>query len=433
MKNRFLTILLAVALSFGLWMYVSLVVSPESEAKYENIPVVMDGTAMLDARDLIIVSDTNLKVDLLLVGNRQDLNKLSNSNITILADLSKITEAGEHNVRYTISYPGTVQSGTIEAKDKQSQYVTVVVAERSKKNIPVEVEYRGSVPENFIADKAVLDHATVDIVGPKNEVDRVDHARIIIDMHDRTMNVANNYRYTLCDAQGNALEDTKHITASATDIQVSIKIDQLKKVKLVYNVIGGGGIRPEDVTITPVDAEQTWITVRGSQAALAALEELNVGTIDLSQVTSSRTIAFSIKMPQGVENFSEVYTVEYNVEIPDLPILQTREFLVSNERFVLENVPEDVDVKIHSQSCRVWLRGPAEALDRLTEDNVRVIVNYAEQDIIMNTYNVLQVHFEIVDENGEVIADVGAVSPVGEDYSYSVNATVTLREEEAGE
>jgi hypothetical protein len=158
-----------------------------------------------------------------------------------------------------------------------------------------------------------------------------------------------------------------------------------------------------------------------------------VGTIDLSQVTSSRTIAFSIKMPQGVENFSEVYTVEYNVEIPDLPILQTREFLVSNERFVLENVPEDVDVKIHSQSCRVWLRGPAEALDRLTEDNVRVIVNYAEQDIIMNTYNVLQVRFEIVDENGEVIADVGAVSPVGEDYSYSVNATVTLREEEAGE
>ena len=432
MKNKFLTILLAVALSFGLWMYVSLVVSPESEAKYENIPVVMDGTAMLDARNLMIVSDTNLKVDLLLVGNRQDLNKLSNSNITILADLSQITEPGEHNVRYTISYPGTVQSGTIEAKDKQSQYVTVVVAERSKKNIPVEVEYLGSVPENFIADKAVLDHATVDIVGPKSEVDRVDHARITIPLNDRTMSVANSYRYALCDARGNTIEDTKHITASATDIQVSIKIDQLKKVRLVYNVIGGGGIRPEDVTITPVDAEQTWITVRGSQAALATLEELNVGTIDLSQVTSSRTIAFSIKMPEGVENFSEVYTVEYNVEIPDLPILQTREFRVSNEWFVLENVPENVDVKFHSQTCRVWLRGPAEVLDGLTEENIRVIVDYAAQDIIMNTYNVLQVRFEIVDENGDVIADVGAVSPDGEDYSYTVNATVTMQDEEMG-
>ena len=100
---------------------------------------------------------------------------------------------------------------------------------------------------------------------------------------------------------------------------------------------------------------------------------------------------------------------------------------------LLENVPEDVDVKIHSQSCKVWLRGPAEVLDKLTEENVRVIVDYAAQDILMNTYNLLQVRFEIVDENGAVIADVGAVSPEEEDYSYTVNAMVTLREEETGE
>lgn len=431
MKNKFLMILLSVAIAFALWLYVVMVVSPESVDTYENIPVVMDGTAVLESRNLMIISDTNLKVNLKLVGNRQDLNKLSNSNITILADLSQIMEPGEHNVKYDIFYPGTVQSGTIEAQEKNPQYITVVVAERSKKTVPVEVEYIGSVPENFIADKAVLDHATVTITGPKDVIDRVDHARITIDLKDRTVSISNTYRYALSDADGNSIEDTSHITASATDIRVNVKIDQLKKVKLVYTVIAGGGIKESDVTITPVDMEQTWITVRGSLAALAKVEEIHVGTIDLSQVTSSRVIAFSIKMPEGVENFSEVYTVEYNVEIPVLPILETREFQVGNDKFILENVPENVDVKFYSQTCKVWLRGPAEVLDQLTADNIRVIVDYEAQDIIMNTYNVLQVRFEIVDEEGNLITGVGEVPPPeGEDYTYSVNAMVTSLDED---
>ena len=436
MRNKFLMILLSVVLSFALWMYVALVVSPESEASFENIPVVMDGTSVLESRDLMIVSDTNLKVDLQLVGNRQDLNQLNNANITILADLSQITEAGEHNVKYAISYPGTVQSGTIEAKEKNPQYITVVVAERSKKTIPVEVEYIGSVPENFIADKAQLDHATITVTGPKDVIDRADHARITIDLQNRTMNIANNYRYALSDKDGNSIEDTSHVTASATDVYVTVKIDQLKKVKLVYSVIEGGGIGAEDVTITPVDAEQTWITVRGSQTVLAKLNQIDIGVIDLSKVTSSGRIAFNVKMPDGVENFSEIYTVLYDVEIPDLPILETREFQISSSKFVLENFPDDVRITFNSQTCKVYLRGPAEIVGQLTAENIRVIVDYEAQDtIIMNAHNVLQLRFEIVDAEGNVITEVGVVPPetVGSDYRYTVNVKIESNGEDTGE
>ena len=436
MKNKFLMILLSVIVAFVMWLYVVMVVSPESEDTFENIPVVMDGTAALESRNLMIISDTHLKVNLKLLGNRQDLNKLSSSNITVLADLSQITEPGEHNVKYTIYYPGTVQYGTIEPLEKNPQYITVVVAERSQKTIPVEVEYLGSVPENFIADKAVLDHATVTISGPKDVLDRVDHARITIDLKDRTMNIANTYRYALSDKDGNSIDDTSHITASASDIRVTVKIDQLKKVKLVFDVLEGGGIRESDVTITPVDAEQTWITVRGSQAVLAKLEQIHIGQIDLSKMTGSGRVAFTVKMPEGVENFSEIYTVLYDVTIPDLPILETWEFRVSNTNFILENFPDDVKVTFNSQTCKVSLRGPAEILRVLTEENIRVIVDYAAQDtIIMNAHNVLQVRFEIVDEDGNVITEVGEVPPEGEDsdYQYTVNVKVETQEENTGE
>lgn len=435
MKNKFLMGLLSLAISCALWMYVALVVSPETEDTYENIPVVMDGTSVLDGRNLMIISDTNLKVDLKLLGNRQDLNKLNSSNITILADLSQITEPGEHNVKYSIFYPGTVQSGTIEPLEKNPQFVTVVVAERSKKTIPVEVKSIGSVPENFIADKAVQDISSITLTGPKDVIDQVSYARIVIDMTDRITSFSNTYQYALYDAQGQRIENNKHITASATDIRVDVKIDQLKKVKLEYTVLDGGGIGADDVNITPVDMEQTWITVRGSQRVLANLDTIHVGVIDLSQITNSRTVTFNIQMPEGVENFSEIYTVEYHVEIPDLPILEYRDFSVDNDQFILENVPSNMTVKIYSQTCPVRLRGPADVLAQLTADNIRVIVDYAAQDAIQPGNDVWQLRFEIVDDEGNAITEVGVVPPEGadSDYRYTVNVRVETQSEDAGE
>ena len=427
MKNKFLSILLSLALAFSLWFYVVMVVSPESEAAYDHIPVVMDGTAALESRNLMIVSDTNLHVDLKLVGNRQDLNKLNSANITILADLSQITQAGTHNLKYDIFYPGTVQSGTIEVQEKDPQYVTVVVVERSQKTVPVKVEYLGSVPENFIADDAVLDHATVTVTGPKDEIDRIDHARIRVDLSGRTMDIVSSYDYVLCEKTGAAIENTAHITASASEIRATVKINQIKKIKLVYDILSGGGIDKSDIIVTPVDEELTWITVSGSQTVLAKLDEIYLGSIDLSELTNSGRITFTIPaMPEGVENISGFYTVSYDVEIP---VLETRMYQVTD--FQAINVPENILLDFISEECTVWLRGPAEVLDQLTAANIRMIMDYeAQSSIKINGYNKMRVSFVILDENGNEITNVGEVTPPDEEsYVYTVYAHVSMVEE----
>ena len=365
------------------------------------------------------------------MGNRQDLKKLNSSNITILTDLSKITEAGEHKLKYDIYYPGAVQSGNIEEQEMDPQYVTVVVVERSQKTIPVKVEYLGAVPEDFIADDAVLDHATVTITGPKDEINRIDHARITVELTGRTMDIVNTYRYSLCDKTGQTIDNTTHITASASEIKATVKINQIKKVKLVYDVISGGGIDKNDITVTPVNEEQTWITVSGSQTVLSKLNLLYIGVIDLSELTSSGRITFTIPaLPEGVENISGLYTVSYDVEIP---VLETR--MYQGSIFQAINVPDNILLDFISEECTVWLRGSAEALDQLTADNIRVIVDYSAQTgIRINAYNRLRVTFVIVDENGNEITHVGAVTPPAEEnYSYTIYAHVSMVEVDPGE
>ena len=167
MKNKLLSMLLALAIAFGLWMYVITVVDPESEGSYYDIPVVFDGISQLDNRNLMITSGTSVAVDLRLLGNRTDLNKLDKTNITILADLSRITEAGEHKVKYSISYPSS--AGTIEVLEQDPQYITVHVSNRVHKEVPVNITYTGKLPDSFVADvqHAVLDHTTVTVTGPE--------------------------------------------------------------------------------------------------------------------------------------------------------------------------------------------------------------------------------------------------------------------------
>ena len=75
-KSKLTSVLLSVVVAFGLWMYVINYVSPESEETYYNIPVVMDGAALLAERNLMITGTSGNSATLVLSGNRSDLYKV---------------------------------------------------------------------------------------------------------------------------------------------------------------------------------------------------------------------------------------------------------------------------------------------------------------------------------------------------------------------
>ena len=49
MKHKIRTLLLSLVISFGLWLYVVTVISPEYEVTVYNVPVELVGTGTLDA------------------------------------------------------------------------------------------------------------------------------------------------------------------------------------------------------------------------------------------------------------------------------------------------------------------------------------------------------------------------------------------------
>ena len=367
MKSKVLTALLSLVIAFALWSYVITVEQPESEETFYNVPVVLDGSSVLDGRSLMITSETDLTVTLKLSGSRSDLNKLRSSDITVLADLTKIYEAGEKSLTYSVSFPG---DSAIEVISKEPANISLTVVEWASKEIPVEVQFQGAVPEDYVADKQdmVLDTNVVRITGPREVVDRIAKAVVYPDLTDRTEGFTESYRFTLCDILDQPVEDVSAITTDEGEIGVTLSIRKVQDVTLTYEIISGGGLTAGDVRVT-LDYES--ITVAGSTAALEGLTEISLGQIDLGTLTENTVLQFVVKLPDGVSNLSGINEITAAVTLPEV---ETRSFTVTN--FQQRNMPVGKTAQILAQRLEVKIRGMGPILDSLKPENITALVDF---------------------------------------------------------
>ena len=411
-SERILNILLAAVIAFGLWLYVITVEHTEIEDTFYNIPVILDGESVLAERGLMIVSDTDLTVTLRLSGNRSTLNNLKSSDITVLADLTRIYEAGEKQLSYSVSCPGSAQNNSIEVVSRKPDSITLTVVEWASKEIPVELAYTGRVQDGFYVDKqnAKLDENTVTVTGPKDLINQIGLAKITVDLTGRSETVVESLRYSLCDAEGTPINDVSSVTTDRGDIRVTVPIQKVKNISLNLTVIPGGGLTQQDVTIT---LDYDFITVAGSSAKLAELgDAIELGVIDLSNITESQQMVFSIKLPEGVTNQSGITEVTADIKVPELEI---RAYNVTN--FRMDNVPAGMTAQIITRMLNVKVRGVANVLDKLTASDIVVVVDFegAEPGSVRLAATIEINGFETVGavETYSVMANVEMAQPAG--------------------
>lgn len=409
MRNKILAGLLSLAIAFGLWLYVITYVSSGSEETYYNIPVVFEGEVVLNERGMMLSSSEKQYITLVLSGNRSDLSKVNSGNITVKASLTGIYEPGENiELPYVITYPGDVPSNAFVEESKNPETVKVSVEKLvSNKEIPVVVRYNGtSVPEGFMCDKenAELDHDVILITGPGSVADLISQAVIEVDLTDLRESISEDFRYTLCDAEGNPI-DAQAITVNTEDVHLDLRIRRVKEVTLKVNVVYGGGVAPENVG---VNLDYDTIRVSGGEGVLDSLgDEIVIGTINMAELERSQDVTFPITLPEGVTNETGITEVKASVRLVGV---NTREMSVSNIQ--IENVPEGMDVELITQKLTVIIRGPTGALSLLTEEDITAVVDFTGAEEGMATFKVTIVFTE----------DFQKMGAVG---TYSVSATVT--------
>ena len=411
MKSKTTSVILSVIIAFGLWLYVVTNVSQEAEYTIYNIPVIMEGETVLNENNLMITSVSADDVDLTLSGKRSDLAKVNNNNTVLKVDLTKIYEPEEKRaLTYTPVFPSDVPTNALVIQNRHPANIYITVEARRNKEVPVEVVWIGSTPDGFMSDREnrVMDYSSVTVVGPASVADLIEKAVIEVDLTEQKGSISQDYRYTLCDAEGNPV-DAQLITTNVEKIHLEVKIQKVKEVKLEASVVYSGGATEKNTTI---EIEPSTIRLSGGAAVLDELGDvINLGKIDLSNIEKSQELIIPIVLPEDVTNLSNITEAKVKIRFAGLLV---REFEIENIEAV--NVPEDLEAEIIEKKMTVTLRGPAADLMKITPEDISIRADLTDAVVGTSTFKAT-VHF------AEGFSYVGAVR------NYSVTANILPKQQ----
>ena len=412
MQSKFWRIALSAVIALALWVYVITTVNPESEETFYDIPVSYQND-VLEERGLMIVSEKPT-VTLKLKGNRSDLNELDANNITILVNLAAIQAPGTQMVKYDVSYPANLPSNAFETLSQTPNLLKLKVENKIKKFVPIQLEYTGNVPEGFVDDREnpLMDTNVIEVSGPESSVDQIDHAAIQVDLTDRTESVVGAYSYVLCDAGGEPV-DAQMVTTNVEEVNLSVKIQRLKEVPLVLNLVDGGGATGDTCKVT-LDVESIWVA--GTENKLRDLNEVELGTVNLAELKDeTNELTFQIVLPEGVTNINDVTEVTATISFPDLA---KKKITISKEQFLSAGVPAGAEVIWVTDVVEIELRGPKDLIRSISEKDIVVTMDFSGEE--MGSVNKVP-----------RITMSGTYSEVGTISISSVIATLQLGEDDA--
>lgn len=415
--SKILTGVLSVVIAFGLWLYVVTVVSPESEDTFYNIPIILQNEGELEKRGLMITNDELPTVSLRLSGNRTDLQKLNNSNISVYVDLSKYDN---NALEYTVVFPGDVPNNAITTQKRTPDKIKLKVEAKASKTLKLQTVYNGNPAEGFNVDKenAQYDYETFLVEGPKRVVDTIASIRVGVDLKDRKETMENTQLpYSLVDASGQKVnsdqirvygipedEEQEPVELEGTVNLLQLRIAKIKKIKVAVTIIPGGGATEEnsEILIQPKD-----ITVSGTEEAINKLGDvLTVGEINLSEYPTDTQVKLPLQLPEGVVCESGETEILVDLRFPNL---LTKALNIN--KIVPVNVPAGMQAEVVARVIEIRFRGPKDLISSLNASDVEVTVDFTGAQPGSETR---QVTIKLTDK----YAAVGAVG------TYTVSTTV---------
>lgn len=373
-KHKILAFLLALIVSICLWFYAVTVVNPDDSTTINGISVQFEGLDALTARGLMLTGGDDTKVSVKMRARRSDLKELNNETVSATADVSRISASGEYQLTWNLVLPDTVATGDVSEISSIPSRFTVRVSEiKTNPDVPVKVEYTGELADGltYQENTASLTPATLKLSGPADEVNKVDHAQVKVDLTGATTLIDEEYPYTFYDSDGNELTLSKYTTVSSEKIYVRLPILHYKDVKLKIDVVSGGGATERDLEWT---IEPKAIRVTGNDKDLQEMpEELSVATVNLAEMNVySQTMTAKLNLPSGIINLSDEDSVEIRLKLSGLT---TKEITVPVSQIERKN--EEQTMSFGTQSVKIQIRGKATALENITAADLRVIADMA--------------------------------------------------------
>lgn len=370
LEKRWVCVLLSILLAIAFWVYIRAAVDPNGTTQIHNVRVETTGTSVLTSQGLTIADISPQVVELRVEGAnsvRTDLIR-SRNNLSVVVDVSRCVE-GENILRCRPSWPENFNEEGVRVLDQEPSAITVTVEKLYSQSFDVEFQLDGRVAPDYQMGTPAIEPKSVVVSGPVEQVSQVAKVAAVLKAGELSERFAGDLPLTPLDKQGNPLTGLE-ITLSAETAYVVVPVVVTKEVPLTVNVLPGGGATEKDAK---VDIDPKTVVVSGAEIDLAALEEISLGPIDLSNVVGTNTFTLPVSLDPSLVNESgfAVATVTVTVEG-----LDTQMFAVTN----IKTTPplNGHTVEVVTQNVLVKVRGRAEDLADIDVSQLRVVADLSD-------------------------------------------------------
>ena len=371
--NKLLYIILSLLFAVAFWFYVDIAEGNTITSVFKNVPVEFIGESdTLPSRGLMLVQNEKVTVDLELRGPRSVITSLDRSDLSIQVDLSNITAVGTYPLSYRLLTPDHVNSSSVTIEQASVSTVTVRVVSLYEKTIPVRVAVVGEVADShiFMTEMYVVQPSSITVSGMEEDVDHIAEALIKLDISGAKTTIKKSMTYVLLDEDRNVIENNGTIRISDKRILVTAPIYEIKSLPLVvqFNETPGSSLAN-----VKYELDVTSIKIAGEASELRSIDRLVIGTVDLSTIMSDAELELDIEIPASCVNISGDTTAKLAIKFVDVEV---RAFTVTDIEAI--GLIEGKTFSRMTNSVDVVIRGPAEDLEKILPENIRIIVNLSQ-------------------------------------------------------
>lgn len=364
LDKKITTRILSVLLATMLWIYV---ITEQNPVVYKDItmPVKLVSVETLAANNITMMNDDSYKVSLKLKGNKNTLDRISNTTLSAIADLRGLKVKGDFQLPIQIS---GIPAG-VDITSMSSSTITIKLDNVISVTMPVAIKITGNPLQGMAVMTPSVTPAEVAIRGAETLVNKVKTAVVDLDISGSSAEIKKNMAVKIMDADGKTVENIE-VVPRTVDADVPIEYTKIVLLEPDVAVKPAPGYIVTNVSISPRE-----IHIAGKKELLDDISSVKTERVELSDAKAFVDQEVLLMLPAGVElaNKSEIVRLNVNIEkIIEKPI--------ETNNIAVRNLADNMEADIEPITIRAFVRGPESIVNAWDINNAFYIdaLNLAE-------------------------------------------------------
>lgn len=388
-ENKRFTMVFSILIAVIAWLVVVIQLDPMQKKVIRDIPVTYDlADTQADKLGLEVIKIEPANVSITVEGKRYQVSKLTQADFKVEFSAVSIQGAGSYTLELRAS--SKENSSEFQVANISPSTVNVTFDKVSSKTITLTAQAPNiKVEDDFILENPVPTPDKLEVKGPEQYIDRLDHGIIMTDASETlTQTTTKKGTLLLYDVDGNQL-DNSWFTFDRETFEVVIPVYKQATVPLTFkykNVPANLDTSKLEYTMSVYQ-----IDIAGSEDAVQNISEINLGYIDIRELDVGKTFQFNISVPSGFKNISNVtqVTVTFTDTNWSSKLLDVTDIRQSN-------IPSGYTITVQNSSIQnVKIVGDQSVIGTLMPNDLVATVDYTSQPIKEGSQTV-QVTIEVV-------------------------------------